>query len=91
MSVTFIAIIAVVLILIVLVGMYITYNNREVALRKEAEAQRGKVESVHDMMWKTIKQKANVTEQYRETFEKVYPELISGRYALFVNEMDSRG
>lgn len=81
MSVTFIAIIAVVLILIVLVGMYITYNNREVALRKEAEAQRGKVESVHDMMWKTIKQKANVTEQYRETFEKVYPELISGRYA----------
>ena len=34
MSVTFIAIIAVVFILIVLLGMYITYNNREVALRK---------------------------------------------------------
>lgn len=65
---------------VVLIGMYITYNNQEVALRKEAEAQKGKVESVHDQMWKVIQQKAGVTEEYRETFEKVYPEIISGRY-----------
>lgn len=70
----------VVLAVIVLVGMYISYNNQEVALRKETEAQKGKVESVHDMMWKTIQQKAGVTEEYRETFEKIYPDLISGRY-----------
>lgn len=81
MSGTLIAIIVVVVLAVILVGMYFTYNNREIALRKEAEAQRGKVESVHDMMWKTIQQKANVTDEYRETFEKVYPELISGRYA----------
>ena len=63
-----------------LVGMYISYNNQEVALRKEAEAQKGKIESVHDMMWKVLQQKAGVTNEYRETFEKIYPELISGRY-----------
>ena len=39
---------------IILIGMYIVYNNQEVALRKEAEAQKGKVESVHDQMWKVI-------------------------------------
>lgn len=81
MSSTLIAIIAIAVVVIILAGMYISYNNKEIALRKEAEAQRGKVESVHDMMWKTIQQKANVTDEYRQTFEKVYPELISGRYA----------
>ena len=81
MSSTLIAIIAAAVILIILVGMYFNYNNKEIALRKEAEAQRGKVEGVHDMMWKTIQQKAGVTEQYRDSFEKIYPELISGRYA----------
>lgn len=78
---TGIAILVVAVIVIILVGMYITYNNREVSLRKEAEAQKGKVESVYDMMWKVLQQKAGVTDQYRETFKEIYPELISGRYA----------
>lgn len=68
-------------IVLILVIMYFAYNNKEVALRKEAEAQKGKIESVFDTMWKTIKQEAGVTEEYRETFEKIYPELIAGRYA----------
>lgn len=66
---------------LIVVGMYIKYNNEEVCLRKEAEAQKGKVETVHDTMWKVIKQKAGVTEEYRDTFEKVFPEIISGRYS----------
>lgn len=70
-----------VLVALIVVGMYIKYNNEEVALRKEAEAQKGKVETVHDTMWKVIKQKAGVTEEYRDTFEKVFPEIISGRYS----------
>lgn len=78
MNLILIGVIAVVV--ICLVGMYISYNNQEVALRKEAEAQKGKIESVHDMMWKVLQQKAGVTNEYRETFEKIYPELISGRY-----------
>ena len=76
-----IALIIVGLLVIALVAMYFSYNNREVALRKEAEAQRGKIESVHDTMWKTLKQEAGVTDEYRKTFEKIYPELIAGRYS----------
>lgn len=68
-------------VVLILVIMYFTYNNREVALRKEAEAQKGKIESVFDTMWKTIKQEAGVTEEYRKTFEKIYPDLIAGRYS----------
>ncbi len=72
---------ALVVLVLIVVGMYIKYNNEEVSLRKEAEAQKGKVETVHDTMWKVIKQKAGVTEEYRETFEKIFPEIIAGRYA----------
>ena len=75
------AVAAVAVVGLILVMMYINYNNQEVRLRKEAEAQKGKVESVHDKMWKTIQQKAGVTDEYREAFEKIYPELISGRYS----------
>ncbi len=69
------------ILLLVLFVMYFSYNNREISLRKEAEAQKGKIESVYDTMWKVLKQEAGVTEQYRKSFEKIYPELISGRYA----------
>jgi hypothetical protein len=67
-------------VLVTLVSMYFAYNNREISLRKEAEAQKGKIESVYDTMWKTLKQEAGVTEQYRKTFEEIYPKLIAGRY-----------
>ena len=76
-----VAIIIVAIVVISLISMYFSYNNREVALRKEAEAQRGKVETVHDTMWKTLKQEAGVTDEYRKTFERIYPELIAGRYS----------
>ena len=81
MTPTLLVIIIIAVLVIVLIAMYFSYNNKEIALRKEAEAQRGKIESVHDKMWKVIKQKANVTEEYREMFEKVYPEIIAGRYS----------
>jgi hypothetical protein len=76
-----IAIIVAAVLLIALIAMYFSYNNREIALRKEAEAREGKIESVHDTMWKTLKQEAGVTDQYRKTFEELYPKLIAGRYS----------
>ena len=48
-----------------LVVTYFSYNNREIALRQQAEAQRGKIEGVHDKMWKIIQQKAQVTVDVR--------------------------
>ena len=64
-----------------IVGAYFGYNNKEIALRAKAEAQVGKIEGVHDKMWKVIQQKAQVTTEYKDAFAKIYPEIISGRYS----------
>ena len=63
------------------VGAYFGYNNKEIALRAKAEAQIGKIEGVHDKMWKVIQQKAQVTTEYKDAFAEIYPEIISGRYS----------
>ena len=55
--------------------MFFSYNNKEIALRKEAEAQRGKIKSVRDKVFKIIREKANVSTEYRKAFEKIYPDL----------------
>ena len=62
-------------------SMYFSYNNEEVALRKQAEAQRCKVEGVFDTMWKTISQQAQVSNEYKDAFKEIYPDLIAGRYS----------
>lgn len=61
--------------------MYFSYNNQEVALRKQAEAQRGKVEGIFDTMWKIISQQAQVSNEYKDAFKEIYPDLIEGRYS----------
>lgn len=66
---------------IVTVAMSFSYNNREIELRKKAEAQYGKVEGVYDKMWKIIQQKAQVSNEYKDAFKEIYPEIISGRYS----------
>ena len=67
--------------LLIGIGCYFSYNNEEVSLRQEAEAQRGKIESVYDAMWKILSQKAQVSNEYKDAFAKIYPELIEGRYS----------
>lgn len=62
-------------------GCYFSYNNEEVSLRKQADAQRGKIETVYDQTWKIISQKAQVSDQYKNAFKEIYPEIISGRYS----------
>ena len=51
------------------------------SLAQEAEAQRGKIKSVRDKVFKIIQEKANVSTKYRKAFERVYPDLIAGRYS----------
>lgn len=65
---------------IVGVSMYFSYNNTEIDLRKRAEAQRGKIEGVHDKMWKVIQQKAQVSTEYKDAFHEIYADIIGGRY-----------
>lgn len=61
--------------------MYFSYNNKEISLRNQAEAQRGKIEGTYDKMWKVLQQKAQVTDEYKEAFKEIYPQLIEGRYS----------
>lgn len=62
-------------------SMYFSYNNQDARLRAQAEAQRGKVEGVHDKMWKVLQQKAQVSNEYKNAFSEIYPALIEGRYS----------
>lgn len=62
-------------------SMYFSYNNQDAKFRAQAEAQRGKIEGVHDKMWKTLQQKAQVSNEYKDAFSEIYPALIEGRYS----------
>lgn len=66
---------------LVTVGMYFSYNNTDARLRAQAEAQVGKIESVHDKMWKVLQQKAQISNEYKTSFAEIYPQLIEGRYS----------
>ena len=67
--------------LIVLFVLYFVYNNKEIALRKESDAQRGTIQAVRDQMFKVLQEKANVSKDYRDAFEEVFPKIIAGRYS----------
>ena len=81
MNPTLLTIVAVAVVVILLMILYFSYNNKEISLRKEAEAQRGKITAVRDKMFKIIQEKAGVATEYRNAFEKVYPQIIAGRYS----------
>ena len=63
------------------ISLYFSYNNQEVELRQQAEAQRVKVESNFDTMWKILSQQAQVSNEYKDAFKEIYPDLIAGRYS----------
>ena len=62
------------------ISMYFSYNNQEISLRNEAEAQRGKIEGLHDKMWKVISQKAQISQEYASSFDQIYTHIMSERY-----------
>ena len=80
MTTTLIIILCVVVLIIIWFAMYFSYNNKEIALRKESDAQRGKIETVRDRMFQIIREQANVSNEYREAFNEIYPKIIAGRY-----------
>ena len=68
-------------IIILTLILFFYYNNREISLRKELEAQRGKIEAIRDRMFKVLQEQAKVSSEYKNAFEKIYPKIISGRYS----------
>lgn len=59
---------------------YVKYANQEQTLRVNATNQETVNMTVKDKTWKTISQIAQVSEDYRKTFEKVYPDIMNARY-----------
>ena len=53
MNTTLIIAISIAVLAVVALTLFFSYNNKEIALRKEAEAQRGNIEAVHDKMLKS--------------------------------------
>lgn len=70
----------VVLLATVLAITYFSINNKEINLRKQAIAQEDKIEVVYDKVWKTIQQKAQISNEYRDAFSEIYPEIMENRY-----------
>jgi len=60
--------------------MYVSYSNSEVRLRNQVTAQQKSNEAVFDNTWKIISQQAQIADQYKEAFKKIYPDLMAGRY-----------
>ena len=66
---------------ITIFSSYVSYNNKEVSLRAQSDAQIKVIEGYHDAMWKIISQKAQVSNEYRAGFDSIYTHIISGRYS----------
>ncbi|MBR1850695.1 MAG: hypothetical protein IJ789_04900 [Bacteroidales bacterium] len=52
------------------------FNKRDSLIREEAEAHRKILESSYDRIWSIVKQRAELTESERRSFNGIYPELI---------------
>lgn len=59
---------------------YFSVSNAEISLRERIEAQQESNEAVFDNTWKIIQQQAQVADEYKNAFQDIYPDLISGRY-----------
>lgn len=71
---------AVLVVGLIVIFMFIGYNNSEVSLRNQAAAQQKNLEVVFDKTWKVISQQAQVADEAKEAFKEIYPELMEGRY-----------
>jgi hypothetical protein len=65
-------------IIFVIIG--ISAHNKEIRLRSQITAQKQVCEVFYDKLWKVIAQKAQVANQYKDSFKEIYPQLIAGRY-----------
>ena len=59
---------------------YVSSSNSEISLKNKIEAQAKTCEAFYDKLWKIIKQRTGVAQEYAKTFKDVYPALIEGRY-----------
>jgi hypothetical protein len=76
--------VSVFVLLLITLGMYFGYTNKEISLREGVEAQQQVCQANYDKMFKVISQVAQVPSEFmqkaKEAFKEIYPELMEGRY-----------
>lgn len=65
---------------LLLTTTYFSITNREISLRTQVEAKQKVCESYYSKMFTEIKEIAQVSEQYKESFKEIYPAIMQGRY-----------
>ncbi|MBR1766260.1 MAG: hypothetical protein IJ745_04370 [Bacteroidales bacterium] len=66
---------------IVAMVMSSVYNRKERELRDEGEAHRKILEGTYDRIWINIKQRAGIKEEFRRSFNVIYPGLLDNSMA----------
>ncbi len=56
-------------------------NNDDAILRNKYKAQDQVCQGYYDLMWKTIKQEANVSDKFFEDFKVLYKPMMDGRFS----------
>ena len=69
------------LIALVTVVKFVGYNNTEIELRTQFDAQVKVNESYYDKMWKILSQQAQVADKYSKDFKSIYTGIMEGRYS----------
>jgi len=59
----------------------VSISNSEISIHQTGDAQQKVCTAFFDKMWKIIHQDAQVADQYKDAFAKIYPDLIAGRYS----------
>jgi len=75
-----VAVVAVILLGISVAIWSIGISNTEIELREQAVAQEKDNQNIYDKTWKTIKQKAQITDKYAKDFKDIYSNLMNSRY-----------
>lgn len=73
------SLIALAFVIVVGVFMYGYYSNREVGLKRRAEAQKKGLQVAHDTMWKTLQDQLGVRDAYRDDFTTIFPQLMQAQ------------
>jgi hypothetical protein len=60
---------------------YIGYKNEEVTLRNLAETKQENIANSYDAMWKIISQKAQISTEYKNSFDSIYSHIMGERYS----------
>lgn len=65
---------------VIIFAQYVSITNTEIRLRNQFDAEQQKIEMVYDNMWKTIKQTAEVSDKYQDSFKEIYVQIMDKRY-----------